>query len=289
MTITVLLPVSLVADISDLRQKTAKVGMVGRALSIFRVDSVCIYDDHEPRLENPRSEVRLVKTLLEYMETPQYLRKFLFGKIDELRYAGILPPLRTPHHPTSDERTSRGSVREGVVLSSGGGRSVVELGLRKRGVLNEEVKAGARVTVRIVKDLGDRLLVERVNRDEVKEYWGYRVFEAPSLRDAVRTSKAKFVIGTSKYGRIVMDVVDELGAAETPIALAFGGPYAGLFEICSREGIKPEELFDLIVNTIPDQGTETVRTEEALLVSLAILNFVRKVYYSRSQKTNAGA
>jgi predicted SPOUT superfamily RNA methylase MTH1 len=29
---------------------------------------------------------------------------------------------------------------------------------------------------------------------------------------------------------------------------------------------------DFVVNTIPAQGTETVRTEEALLATLAILN-----------------
>jgi predicted SPOUT superfamily RNA methylase MTH1 len=29
---------------------------------------------------------------------------------------------------------------------------------------------------------------------------------------------------------------------------------------------------DFVVNTVPEQGTETVRTEEALLASLAIFN-----------------
>jgi len=33
---------------------------------------------------------------------------------------------------------------------------------------------------------------------------------------------------------------------------------------------------DFTVNTIPDQGTETVRTEEALYASLAILNTIVK-------------
>ncbi len=288
MTLTVLLPASLVADVPDLRQKTAKVGIIGRTLAIFRVDRVCVYDDHEPRLADARSEMRLIKVLLEYMETPQYLRKLLFGRMRELKYAGVLPPLRTPHHPTFSERTSRGSIREGVVLSPGKGSSLVELGLGKRGILNERLKAGTRVTVRILKDLGDRLLVERVSRSELKTYWGYQVFEAPSLREAVGMLRDEFVVGTSKYGKEIADVAGEL-AVDAPIALVFGGPYAGLFEICSRGGVKPEELFDIVVNTIPDQGTETVRTEEALLASLAILNFVRKIYYTKRQKTITGA
>jgi predicted SPOUT superfamily RNA methylase MTH1 len=288
MTLTVLLPASLVADVPDLRQKTAKVGIIGRALAIFRVDRVCVYDDHEPKLADARSEMRLIKALLEYMETPQYLRKLLFGRTWELKYAGILPPLRTPHHPTFGERTSHGSIREGVVLSPGKGSSLVELGLGKRGVLNERLKAGTRVTVRILKDLGDRLLVERVSRSELKNYWGYQVFEAPSLREAVGMLRDEFVVGTSKYGKDIADVAEEL-AIKAPIALVLGGPYAGLLEICLREGVRPEDMFDVIVNTIPDQGTETVRTEEALLASLSILNFVRKVYYCKRQKMNTGA
>jgi predicted SPOUT superfamily RNA methylase MTH1 len=38
------------------------------------------------------------------------------------------------------------------------------------------------------------------------------------------------------------------------------------------EGANLNDLVDFVVNTVPMQGTETVRTEEALLASLAILN-----------------
>jgi predicted SPOUT superfamily RNA methylase MTH1 len=38
------------------------------------------------------------------------------------------------------------------------------------------------------------------------------------------------------------------------------------------EGRRAEECFRYILNTIPSQGTETVRTEEALHATLAILN-----------------
>jgi hypothetical protein len=54
--------------------------------------------------------------------------------------------------------------------------------------------------------------------------------------------------------------------------VAFGGPYAGLFEICGRQGVDANKLFDVIINTIPEQGTATVRTEEALIATLAVLN-----------------
>jgi len=40
----------------------------------------------------------------------------------------------------------------------------------------------------------------------------------------------------------------------------------------AQESLELSEITDFVVNTIPEQGTETVRTEEALYASLAILN-----------------
>ena len=37
--------------------------------------------------------------ILQYLETPQYLRRFLFPVHKDLRYAGLLNPLDCPHHP----------------------------------------------------------------------------------------------------------------------------------------------------------------------------------------------
>jgi predicted SPOUT superfamily RNA methylase MTH1 len=38
------------------------------------------------------------------------------------------------------------------------------------------------------------------------------------------------------------------------------------------EGMNLNDLADFVVNMVPEQGTETVRTEEALFASLAVLN-----------------
>jgi hypothetical protein len=56
------------------------------------------------------------------------------------------------------------------------------------------------------------------------------------------------------------------------VLLAFGSPTRGLFEIARDEGINLNDTMDFVVNTIMFQGTETIRTEEAVLASLAILN-----------------
>jgi predicted SPOUT superfamily RNA methylase MTH1 len=54
--------------------------------------------------------------------------------------------------------------------------------------------------------------------------------------------------------------------------MAFGAPSRGLHEITDDEGLKLDEIVDFVVNTVPGQGTVTVRTEEALLATLAIFN-----------------
>ena len=59
--------------------------------------------------------------------------------------------------------------------------------------------------------------------------------------------------------------------AKTPLIL-FGAPTRGLYEIAKDKGANLNSLVDFVLNTVPNQGTETVRTEEALLATLAVLN-----------------
>jgi hypothetical protein len=54
--------------------------------------------------------------------------------------------------------------------------------------------------------------------------------------------------------------------------IVFGSPKRGLQEILKQEGKTPEEAFDYFINTVPNQNVSTVRTEEAILISLGILN-----------------
>jgi len=51
-------------------------------------------------------------------------------------------------------------------------------------------------------------------------------------------------------------------------------PAEGLYEIVAHEHLKLDEVAHFTINTIPDQGTETVRTEEALYATLACLGLL---------------
>ena len=91
----------------------------------------------------------------------------------------------------------------------------------------------------------------------------------------MRDSAFDLRIATARVGDNFMDIVGEIGAkwsGSQRILVAFGAPSRGLNEIVADEGLKLDEFVDFVVNMVPAQGTVTVRTEEALLASLAVLN-----------------
>ncbi len=275
--ISIAVPASIISDVPHLRDKTLKVGLIGRAAAIFRVDEIIVYSDN-PRV-NQTSDMGLVAALLSYMNTPQYLRKKLFRLRPELRYAGVLPPLRTPHHPLNRlmKNLEVGEYREGVTLSKTKNCVLVDIGIEKPAtILGTQLPTGMRVTVRVTK-VDRRVEAELVQPDEILEYWGYRVTaEKLPFGQIVKTKSFDLTIATSKYGVPLVNVAE--GIAERwrkadRILLAFGAPIHGLYEIVKCEGLNLEEIVDFVVNTIPKQGTETIRIEEAVTASLAILNY----------------
>jgi len=276
--LSIAIPASLVSDVPHLREKTFKIGLIGRAAVIFRVEEIIVFPDLQG-FDQSR-DANLIATILSYMETPQYLRKRLFKIEPELRYAGVLPPLRTPHHPLSDrvENLTVGEYREGVVLSSFMGGSLVDVGVEHPALVSgAQLPINSRVTVKIT-ELGRRPKAALASRDEVKVYWGYHVAisDIPFGR-LVKSRQFDLVIATSRYGRPFMEVGDELGRRwkdSSRTLVAFGASTQGLYEIVAKEHLQLDEVAHFIINTIPDQGTETVRSEEAIYASLAILTLL---------------
>jgi predicted SPOUT superfamily RNA methylase MTH1 len=274
--LSIAIPASVVSDTPHLREKASKIGLIGRAAAIFRINEIIIYPDC-PGV-NQRNDMDLIATLLAYMETPQYLRKTLFKLKPILQYAGILPPLRTMHHPLN--RRSKdlkvGEYREGVTVSKTREGTLVDIGVESPAlVFGSQLATDRRVTVRIVKT-EKPVKAELVNRDEVPTYWGYLVtVEKHRFGEMVKSRDFDLAIATSKYGlpfvQVAGQIVEKWVRANS-ILLAFGAPALGLNEIVGREGLRLEDIVDFVVNTIPLQGTETVRTEEALIASLAVLN-----------------
>ncbi len=146
--VAVALPATLTLDVPHLREKTARLGFVSRALGTFRVEEAIIYHDRlGPEIDR---EARLIEKMLTYIETPQYLRKHLFKMDPDLQYAGTLPPLRTPNHPDR-QNPSPGLLREGIVVQSGPS-SMIEAGFRNLVRLKSKFPTMKRITIQLTKD-----------------------------------------------------------------------------------------------------------------------------------------
>ena len=273
-------PASLTSDIPHLRDKTFRIGLIGRAAAIFRVDEVIVYADMSNT--DQKQDIKLIQTVLSYMETPQYLRRRLFKIVPELQYAGTLPPLRTMHHPTANkiENLTLNEYREGVVLSHSKEGSLIDIGVEQPVLVRgATLKVNTRVTAKIT-ELRRHPKVVLVDSKEIRFYWGFRV-SVPNVPFGQFFKKRRFdlVVATSRMGKPIDAILDELRdrwKKSHRTLVAFGAPTQGLYEIAAREHTKLDCLADFVVNTIPNQATETVRTEEAVWATLSILNMLNK-------------
>ncbi len=245
---------------------------------MFRVDEVIVFSDALG--QSQARDVELVATLLSYLETPQYLRKRLFSIRPELSFSGILPPLRTPHHPLQNREKDLaiGEIREGVVVSRSNNGIFVDVGVeRPIQIFNGNAAVNKRVTVKIV-EKGKHFTGQLISHDDVDSYWGYKVTVADKpLGRMLKDEAFDLVVATSRLGEPFMNVADRMRAEwckSKRVLVAFGAPSKGLHEILRQENLNLADLADFVVNTVPFQATETVRTEEALYATLATINLL---------------
>jgi predicted SPOUT superfamily RNA methylase MTH1 len=235
------IPASFVSDVPHLRERTWRIGMIGRAASIFRVDEVILFPDM-PKTDQSR-EINLISTILAYMETPQYLRKRLFKIQPELRYVGVLPPLRTLHHPLVDrtEDLKIGEYREGAVIgySKEGSDALVDVGVEQPAlVADTKLQKNNRVTVKI-NEIDKQLKAVLTCKEEIKPYWGYHVTVSNLLfGQMVKKRLFDLVLATSRKGKFITSIKERLVKSwkqSFNVLLAFGAPNQGLFEIAASE------------------------------------------------------
>jgi len=281
MTTSVLVPASLTREAEDKREATRKIGYVARAAAVFRVDRLTVYPDPDGV---GKWGSGFVETVLQYAATPPYLRKEVWDRRGELEYAGVLPALRVRTRTGSGSDES-GSLRQGIVTEVGSdGRVRVNCGLQHPISLpvpsEMEVGEGERVSVRV----SSRRPVRAKLVDEPAS--GF-VVDATDLDTALARTDAGLTIAASRYGEeLTVTKLDQLverlrdGSASEgtrgDITVAFGAPERGLPPILD---VDPETVgeetgddrFDLWLNTVPDQGSEVVRTEEAVFATLAPL------------------
>jgi methyltransferase len=266
------IPDSSLSDEQTKRDKSIKIAQFARACSIFRVNKVYIYHDSLSHFE--KDDPDLLKTILRYLDTPQYLRKTLFPMMHQLQYAGILHPIKAPHHRVLEDikKVKAGDVRTGVIVKVKG-QLFVEVGLGSLVPFVGESLDGKKVNVRLTSSYPN-IKAALATEQDILDYWGYEVKEVSSISKLLASVEKTAIIITSRRGIYFKNIEARLvehAKNVHNILVAFGAPKHDLHEILAKEGagIKP---YQYVVNMFPNQGVETIRLEEAVLGTLAILN-----------------
>lgn len=295
-TISIALPSSVIDNAQSKELRSYLVGQIARTCAIFRVDEIIIYHDSQHK-GTYKDKLNFCLTNLQYLETPQYMRKTLFPFSDDLSKAGLMNPLDVCHQLRANEYSV---YREGIVLKrpvKNNEGSWVDIGLRKYCFVEVSLPEKTRVTIKLSKESKEihdksELNIENGNNDkfykgiivssfEPKQkglYWGYIVRVANSFEDIFKDSifnneNYDLIIGTSDKGEYCDDI--KFPQFEHCL-IVFGGIQGieGVIESDEKSKIREndfQKLFNMYINTCPKQGSRTIRTEEALIITLSAL------------------
>jgi len=282
-TLNIYFPSCMLANEPDLLRITTKLGYIARFASIYRVNNIVIYESSSSR--RCRKYARIAKTILEYARTPPYLKKRIFPKQTELQYVGLIPPLQLPTHNVGLVPVE-GEIREAYIVRKRRSRIILDIGLPKLVEIDESeipepdsLVKNRSIIVKITSTDPLRVSIERGN-----VYTGYSVEYGDSLIETIKKiEKDYYVIGTSRKGRPVWKSIGSLLNGyikyNGQVAVFFGEPYRGLFEIAFEEyNHSAESLFHDIFNFVPSQGTKTIRIEEAMPAVLQTLRLIESEY-----------
>ncbi|MBA0641098.1 hypothetical protein Goklo_025687, partial [Gossypium klotzschianum] len=123
-------------------------------------------------------------------------------------------------------------------------------------------------------DLPRQVVSPSKPREDTGTYWGYKVRYASNISSVFSDCPYKggydHLIGTSEHGIVVKSSQLNLPAFRH-LLIAFGG-LLGLEKSVEEDnklkGKNVRDIFNMYLNTCPHQGSRTIRTEEALLISL---------------------
>lgn len=319
-TLSIALPGSIILNAQTPELQARLAGQIARTCAIFNVDEIVVFDDREPshRARDAGDESAdegkpsfdangFLARVLQYLETPQYLRKALFPMHSHLRHAGLLPPIDAPHHLRFDDESE---YREGVTVdpppwAHSSRHDTVWVNIGWRQPIEAQVPgaaappgAGVRVTVRMPtrRNAPGALVSPREPVERAGLYWGYTVRLCSSLVDVLMDNPwangrgeapaaYDLVVGTSERGVPLTELLHREPAAGgassndrlRPFhhALVVLGGLSGLEVAVERDPQLTQGaddahlLFDYWVNVVEHQGSRTVRTEEALMITLA--------------------
>ncbi|KAK0417393.1 hypothetical protein QR680_012983 [Steinernema hermaphroditum] len=294
------IPGSILNNAQSPELRSYLAGQIARTAAVFCVDEVIVFDE-TARMSNSQVDSYFTRSwtgqekvnetnvecnfhlarILEYLECPQYLRKQLFPLHPSLRYSGVLNPLDSMSHLRATDLSI--PYREGVVLDKPvkiGRGPFCDVGLEKDLQIDKDVllPPGTRVTVKVThtdpdkKNFRGSLVSARSVREKEGLYWGYTVKLAKSFSEVIK-SDYDVIVGTSERGQPIADL-DVPISERNRVLIVFGGLDGLESAVDADEQVRetdPAKLFTYYINAVPDQGSRTIRTEEAVMITLSAL------------------
>jgi methyltransferase len=284
-TVSIAFPSSILRHTASHEQATVIIGQIARACAIFEVDEIIVFCDSvaDQSKDSDKIPSHTICRILQYIETPPYLRKGLFPFHTDFRHIGLIPRLDLPHHVRQDDMSW---YREGMVVSSDTSGSQVDIGFTNPVTVSDEIPPKVRITVRI-----DKSDMEVVSPDTPRRkhglYWGYQTRLANSFHEIFTTSSFTGDDDEAAAYDLVIGYSDkDSHAAESSytsldlgnfshLLIVFGGEDGVEGCINADESIsddKANRLFHHRLKLCPSAGCRTIRTEDCIFASLARLH-----------------
>ena len=269
MKLSIAIPDSSLKDEKKHENKTRKIFQIARAAGIFQINNIIIYKDGR-EFEN---DSKLLSTILRYLETPQHFRKRLFPKSGLLQFVGALSPIKMPNQggTSNAEQIEKGDIREGVIFPKDGKR-FVDIGIEQLVPYHGKKEIGKRVIVK-VKESFPNFIVFDIEKNQISNFWSYNVKHGGNLFSLLTEWKGPKILTSRKSKKIKNEDMQKILSSKEEILVVFGTTDKGIHEMLDKK-INNIQNFKAW-NFFPQQGTETVRLEEAVLGCLSIINAFR--------------
>ena len=121
-----------------------------------------------------------------------------------------------------------------------------------------------------IKDTFPNFTVYDIEKNQIPKFWSYNVKHGGNLLSLLTDWKGPKILTSRKSKKIKEEDMQKILSSKEEILIVFGTTDKGIHEMLDKK-ISNIQNFKAW-NFFPNQGTETVRLEEAILGCLSIIN-----------------
>ena len=170
---------------------------------------------------------------------------------------------------TSDaKQVKKGDVREGVIFPKDG-KKFIDMGIDHSIPYHGKKVIDKRIIIKI-KDTFPNFTVYDIEKNQIPYFWSYNVKHGGNLFSLLTEWKGPKILTSRKSKKIKEEDMQKIISSDEEVLIVFGTTDKGIHEMLDKK-ISNIQNFKAW-NFFPQQGTETVRLEEAILGCLSIMN-----------------